>query len=54
MLMGRYDEDQARLLSQIALFLAQRLADLAFGIFEVTNPDLKADFNKWHKEVKKI
>lgn len=53
-LMGRYDEDDASLLSEMALFLAHRLTDFAFSIFEVTNHELKADFDRWHKEVKKL
>jgi len=49
--MGRYDADEATLLSRSALFLARRLADVAFSIFEVTDHDLKADFDRWLEEV---
>ena len=52
-LMGRYDEDEAGLLSAMTLFVAHRLTDLAFGIFEVINPALKSDFGRWHHDVKK-
>lgn len=51
LLMGLYDEDEATLLSSSSLFLARRLTDLAFSIFEVTDHDLKADFDRWLEEV---
>lgn len=51
--MGRYDANELRLLSAIALFLSHRLSDFAFDVFEVSKPSLKSEFNAWHKEVKK-
>ncbi len=53
MLLGRYDEDEAGFLSEMALFLAHRLTDLVVSIFEVTNAELKSDFQTWHRQVKK-
>lgn len=51
--MGRYDANELRLLSAIALFLSHRLADFAFEVFKVSNSNLKSDFNAWHKEARK-
>ncbi|GEM_PF-2762325 len=51
--MGRYDANELRLLSAIGLFLSHRLGDFVFDIFEARSPSLRADFNAWHKEVKK-
>lgn len=51
--MGRYDDNELRLLSAIALFLSHRLADFVFEIFKDTGPALKSDFSSWHREVRK-
>jgi hypothetical protein len=51
MLTGRYDEEEALLLSKSALFLAHRLADLTFSLFKAADPELMAGFNRWCSEV---
>jgi hypothetical protein len=51
-LVGRYDQDKLGLLSTMTLYLAQRLTYFAFGIFEVSDPELRADFDKWVQQVK--
>lgn len=52
--LGCYDENEAFLLSELALFLTHRLADFVFTLFEVTYDDLKTDFKKWHEQVKQL
>lgn len=52
-LVGRYDADELSSLSEMALFLAHRLADLTFDTFQATDSNLRTDFDKWHREVKK-
>lgn len=51
-LVGRYDQDKLGLLSTMTLYLAQRLTYFAFSIFEVHDPDLKRDFDRWVQQVK--
>ena len=49
LLTGRYDDEEAVLLSELALFIVRRLADLAFTVFEADR-DLRADFDRWRGE----
>jgi hypothetical protein len=51
-LVGRYDQDKLGLLSTMTLYLAQRLTYFAFGIFEVSDSGLQADFDAWVQKVK--
>lgn len=51
-LVGRYDQDKLGLLSTMTLYLAQRLTYFAFGIFEVSDPEIRTDFDKWVQQVK--
>jgi len=50
-LTGRYDEEEALLLSKSALFLARRLAELTFSLFKAADPELVAAFDRWCSEV---
>jgi len=51
-LVGRYDQDKLGLLSTMTLYLAQRLTYFVFGIFEVSDSELKKDFDEWVQLVK--
>jgi hypothetical protein len=53
-LTGRYDEEEALLLSRSALFLAHRLADLTFSLFKAADRELEAGFNRWRSEVRPV
>ena len=46
-LTGRYDEEEALLLSRSALFLAHRLADYTFNLFKAADPELETQFHRW-------
>ena len=50
MLAGRYDEDEARVLSRSALLLARRLVDLVLTHFEVADPGLQPDIDRWRAD----
>lgn len=53
---GSYRENDAFFLASMALLLSHRMADVVFlwqDILEIGDADLKAEFNKWHVEVKK-
>jgi len=51
-LVGKYDQDKLGLLSTMTLYLAQRLTYFVFGIFEVSDSELKKDFDEWVHQVK--
>ena len=53
-LTGRYDEEEALLLSKSALFLTHRLAHLTFSLFKAADPELVAAFDRWCSEVKPL
>jgi len=53
---GHYRKSDAFLLASVALLLSHRMADVVFlwqDILELGDADLKADFEKWHREVKR-
>lgn len=49
MLTGRYDDAEAGLLSDLAVFLGRRLADLAFDAFDAAG-DLREESRRWRAE----